>query len=95
MFSAVMAMLDGVRANTGTMLVPMRILSVTAATCASEVKASSPHASPIVMQLYPNSSANLAVRSVSRHDAPGARRLEMPIFMKSPLIEVDGRFLFS
>ena len=51
MFSAVMARLAGERAKTGTMLVPMRMREVTAASCASEVSASSPHDSPIVMQL--------------------------------------------
>ena len=51
MFSAVMARLAGERAKTGTMLVPMRMREVTAASWASDVSASSPHDSPIVMQL--------------------------------------------
>ncbi len=51
MFSAVMARLAGERAKTGTMLVPMRMRDVTAASCASEVRASSPHDSPIERQL--------------------------------------------
>ncbi len=46
-----MAMLAGDRANTGRMLVPTRMREVTAAIWASGVKASSPHDSPIVMQL--------------------------------------------
>lgn len=50
-FSAVMAMLAGERAKTGTMLEPRRMREVTAASWASEVKASSPHDSPIVRQL--------------------------------------------
>ena len=51
MLSAAMAMLAGDRAKTGKMLVPTRMREVTAAIWASEVNASSPHDSPIVMQL--------------------------------------------
>ena len=49
--SAVIATLAGERAKTGTMLVPMRIFEVTAASWASEVNASSPQDSPMVRQL--------------------------------------------
>ena len=51
MFNADIARFAGERAKTGTMLVPMRMREVTAASCASDVSASSPHDSPIVMQL--------------------------------------------
>ena len=46
----IMARLAGERANTGTMLLPIRMRVVTAASWASDVSASSPHDSPIVMQ---------------------------------------------
>ena len=46
-----MARLAGERANTGTMLVPMRMRDVTAASWASEVRASSPQDSPMLRQL--------------------------------------------
>ena len=57
MFRAVIAKFAGDLANTGTMLVPILILSVTAAIWANEVNASSPQDSPMVIQLYPKSSA--------------------------------------
>ena len=50
-FSAAMARLAGERAKTGTMLVPMRMREVTAASCASDVRASSPQDSPMLRQL--------------------------------------------
>jgi len=51
MLSAVIARFAGERANTGTMLVPIRMREVTAASWASPVKASSPQDSPVVRQL--------------------------------------------
>jgi hypothetical protein len=78
MLRAVMATFAGERANTGTMLVPMRIRDVTAASCASDVNASSPHDSPIVRQVYPSSSARIALSRISRHDMPGTCSPMMP-----------------
>src|SRR5262245_13419416 len=82
MFSAVMARFAGERANTGTMLVPIRIRDVTAASWASEVSASSPHDSPMVRHEYPSSSASTAASRVARHEDPGTR---MPISPTSPM----------
>ena len=83
MFNAVMAKFAGDLANTGTMLVPIRIREVTAANCASDVNASSPQASPIVMQLYPNSSANTAVSRICCQDIPGVLK---PMSPTSPIL---------
>ena len=93
MLPAVIAMFDGERAKIGTMLVPILMRDVTAAICASEVNASSPHASPVVMQLYPSPSARSARSSVSLQLPPGGLRPMIPI---SPMLCIFSRtMLFS
>ena len=88
MLPAVIAMFDGERAKIGTMLVPILMRDVTAAICASEVNASSPHASPIVIQLYPSPSARSAMSSVSRQLPPGGLN---PMIPMSPMLRVISR----
>ena len=78
-FIAAMAKLAGLRANTGTMLDPMRMFLVNADIWAKVVNASPPHASPTVMQSYLKSSASTANSRVS-FQLPSRFKFAIPTF---------------